>query len=130
MINIKFSSLQELAKAFPDQQSCIDHLEKIRWDGNVVSPFDPFSKVYKCPDNKYKCKNTRKYFNVKTRTLFDNTRVPLQKWFITLWIFLNQEKAISSVELGKRIGVSQKTAWLMLQKLGLCFGTLPESQTI
>ena len=77
MINTNFQSIIELLKAFPDEQTCINHLEQLRWNGNVVSPFDATSQVYKCAGNKYKCKNTGKYFNVKTNTLFDNTKI---KW--------------------------------------------------
>lgn len=77
MINQDFNSTLELIQAFPDQQTCIDHLEQLRWTRNVVSPFDAESKVYDCKGNKYKCKNTGKYFNVKTNTIFDNTKMPL-----------------------------------------------------
>lgn len=48
MINRDFNSILELMQAFPDEQSCIDHLEALRWNGYVISPFDPLSKVYKC----------------------------------------------------------------------------------
>ena len=66
MINRDFNSILELMQAFPDEQSCIDHLEALRWNGYVISPFDPLSKVYKCKNNRYRCANTGKYFNVKT----------------------------------------------------------------
>ena len=48
MFNSRFKSLSDLRKAFPTEQSCIDYLEEMRWHGNVVSPFDKTSKVYKC----------------------------------------------------------------------------------
>lgn len=122
MINQDFSSLFDLLKAFPDEQSCIDHLEALRWSGNVVSPFDPSSKVYKCQGNRYRCKNSGKYFNVKVNTLFDNTKVELQKWFMAIWLVTSHKKGISSVQLGKDIDVTQKTAWFMLQRIRNCFG--------
>lgn len=84
MKNTNFKSIFDLLKAFPNKQSCIDHLEKLCWNGNVIRPFDPMSKVYKCKDNKYRCKNTGKYFNVRTGTLFDNTKVELRKWFMAI----------------------------------------------
>lgn len=67
-----FKSLPEFSKLFPDEQACITFLEKERWGDHVVSPFDPESKVYKCKGNRYKCKNTGKYFNVRTGTIFEN----------------------------------------------------------
>ncbi|XOV66559.1 MAG: IS1595 family transposase [Fluviicola sp.] len=122
MINQDFKSILDLLKAFPDEQSCIDHLTELRWGGEVVSPFDPSSKVYVCKGNKYRCKNTGKYFNVKTDTLFDNSKVKLQKWFLAIWIVTSHKKGISSVQLSKDIDVTQKTAWFMLQRIRNCFG--------
>ena len=122
MINCEFNSIIELVRAFPDEQTCIDHLETIRWNGSVVSPFDENSKVYKCKNNRYRCKNTGKYFNVRTNTLFENTKVGLQKWFLAIWLITSHKKGISSLQLSKDISVTQKTAWFMLQRIRNCFG--------
>ena len=67
-------------------------------------------------------KNQGKYFNVKTGTLFDNTKIPLQKWFLAVWLVTSHKKGISSIQLSKDIGVTQKTAWFMLQRIRNCFG--------
>lgn len=75
----KFKSLFDIQQAFFGKQTCINHLEELRWANLVTSPFDPTSKVYRYSNNRYCCKNTYKYFNVKTGTLFDNTKVKLQK---------------------------------------------------
>lgn len=122
MINIEFKSVIELIKAFPTEQVCIDHLEELRWNGNVVSPFDETSKVYKCAGNKYRCKNTGKYFNVRTATLFDNTKVELQTWFLAIYLVTGHKKGISSLQLSRDLNVTQKTAWFMLQRIRNCFG--------
>ncbi|MCT6851188.1 MAG: IS1595 family transposase [Staphylococcus epidermidis] len=123
MINTNFNTILDLIKAFPDEQSCIDHLESLRWaNGSVVSPFNLASKVYKCANNRYRCKETGKYFNVKTSTLFDNSKVTLQKWFLAIWLVTSHKKGISSIQLSKDIGVTQKTAWFMLQRIRNCFG--------
>jgi transposase-like protein len=122
MINQDFNSIIDLLKAFPDEQTCIDHLTQLRWNDNIVSPFDPASKVYTCKGNKYRCKNTGKYFNARTSTLFDNTKVALQKWFLAIWIVTSHKKGISSIQLSKDIDVTQKTAWFMLQRIRNCFG--------
>jgi transposase-like protein len=122
MLSGEFKSIFELVKVFDNEQACIDHLTALRWNGHVVSPFDESSKVYICKNNKYRCKNTGKYFNVKTATLFDNTKVELQKWFIAIHIVTGNEKGISSLQLGRDLNVSQKTAWFMLQRIRNCFG--------
>jgi hypothetical protein len=122
MFNKELKSIIDLIKAFPTKQSCIDHLEILRWNGNVVSPFDAESKVYNCKGNKYKCKETGKYFNVKTSTLFDNTKMDLQKWFMAIWLVTSHKKGISSLQLGRDLGINQKSAWFMLQRIRNCFG--------
>jgi transposase-like protein len=121
MINIEFKSIRELIKAFPDEQTCIKHLEELRWNGDVVSPFDETSKVYVTARG-YKCKNTGKYFNVRTATLFDNTKVELQTWFLAIYLVTAHKKGISSLQLGRDLNVTQKTAWFMLQRIRNCFG--------
>lgn len=68
-----FKSMFDLLRAFSTEEKCIEHLEILRWNGNIVSPFDATSKVYKCANHRYKCKNTGKYFNAKTGTIFENT---------------------------------------------------------
>jgi len=122
MINTALNTVLDLIKIFPDEQSCIDHLEQLRWNGIVVSPFDSESKVYVCKNNRYRCKNTGKYFNVKTATIFDNTKVALQKWFLAIWLITSHKKGVSSVQLATDLGVTQKTAWFMLQRIRKCFG--------
>lgn len=116
-----FKSIDELVKFFPTEQSCIDFLERQRWGDHVVSPYDPDSKVYKCKGNRYKCKNTGKYFNVRTNTIFENTKVSLRKWMLACYIVINAKKGVSSVQLAKFINVTQKTAWFMLQRIQNCF---------
>lgn len=126
MINTNFTNLFDLQKAFPSEQSCTDHLVELRWSGTVVSPFSKNSKVYVCKGNKFKCKNTGKYFNVKTATLFDNTKIELRKWFMAIFLITNHKKGISSLQLASDIGVTQKTAWFMLQRIRNCFGIKSE----
>ncbi|MEG2071516.1 MAG: IS1595 family transposase, partial [Bacteroidales bacterium] len=116
-----FSSLFDLLQAFPTEQSCIEHYEQLRWSDGVVSHYDPSSKVYNYGNGKYRCKNTGWNFNVKTGTLFQDSKVPLLKWFAAIWLDASHKKGISSCQLGRDIGVTQKTAWFMLQRIRECF---------
>ncbi len=111
------SGFLQFAKSFPDEESCIRYFEKIRWKDGVVSPFDPSSKVYKCKGNKYRCRNTGKYFDVKTGTAFACTKLPLQYWFYAMFLFLSHKRGVSSCQLARDLGVTQKTAWNMLTKI-------------
>jgi transposase-like protein len=118
MFSVKpFKSILDLLKAFPDEQSCIDHLEYLRWDGNIVSPFDSESKVYKCKGNKYKCLNTNKYFNVRTGTIFEGSKIPLQQWILAIYLFSTNKKGISSYTLASELNLTQKTSWFLLSRI-------------
>ncbi len=117
MVEIDFTNKEALVEAFETEQKCIDHLEALRWNGNIISPFDPTSRVYFCSKNTYKCRNSGKYFNVKTGTLFHNTKIELQKWFVAIWIVSAQNKKINSVALGHELGITQKSAWYMIKRI-------------
>lgn len=109
--------LLSFTQTFPNEESCIEYFEKLRWNGNVVSPFDKTSKVYKCKNHKYRCKNTGRYFDVKTGTVFANTKLPMQYWFYAMFLFLAHKRGVSSCQLARDLGVTQKTAWNMLHKI-------------
>lgn len=121
VMNFDFKSILDLVKAFPDEQTCMEYLAEMRWNGEVVSPFDSTSKVYKCAGLKFKCKNTGKYFTAKVGTIFEDTKIPLIKWYMALYIFSSHKKGVSSHQLAKDIDVTQKTAWFMLHRLRFAF---------
>ncbi len=116
-----FKTLLDLVKTFPDEAACLAHLESILWPNGAVSPFDANSKVYKCAGGRHKCKNSGKYFNVKVGTVFEDTKIPLVKWFMALYIFSSHKKGISSYQLARDIGVTQKSAWFLLHRLRYAF---------
>lgn len=122
----EFKSIADLLLVFPDEASCFTHLEQIRWNGTVVSPFNAESKVYVCAHKpgtppRYKCKNSGLYFNVKVGTIFEDTKIPLQKWFMALYVLSSHKKGISSHQLAKDIDITQKSAWFVLHRLRYAF---------
>lgn len=116
-----FKSLLDLLITLPTEQNCINYLERVIWNDRPVSPFDPASKVYKCTNNRYRCKNTGKYFTIKTGTIFRNSKLSIQKWLWALYLFSSHKKGISSCQLAKDINITQKSAWFMLHRLRLAF---------
>ena len=126
LLNLK--SLFNFLKSHPSEQKCINYFERLRWPDKVISPFDPNSKVYKCKGNKYKCKNTEKYFTVKTGTIFRNSNISLHKWFLALYMF-STYKNINSCQLVKVIKTTQPTAWFVLHRLREAYD-LPEFKTM
>lgn len=65
----------------------------------------------------FKCAHCKKQFSVKTGTIYENSNIPLQKWFLTFYLISLSKKGISSIELSKTIGVTQKSAWYLLHKV-------------
>jgi transposase-like protein len=114
---LEFSSLYDVMAAFPNEETCVKYLEGLRWSGDVRSPFERVSKVYICKNGKYKCDATNKYFNVRTGTIFQDSKMPLQKWIMAMYIFSSHKKGISSYQLGRDLSITQKTAWFVLHRL-------------
>jgi transposase-like protein len=113
---------QSFLMLFPTEEACEQHLVATRWEGMVVSPFDPSSKVYLCSNGRYRCQKSGKYFTLKTGTVFQGTKVPLQKWYYAIWLLSNATQTITSTEMGKRLGISQKSAWQMMRRIQRHFG--------
>ena len=121
MKQFAFNSIIELIQKFNTEQKCIEFLEEQKWNGNVVSPYDSTSKVYKCKNNLYKCKNSNKFFNVRTNTMFENSNISLQTWFMAIYLIASHKKGISSCQIAKDLNVTQKTGWFLLQRIRKCF---------
>lgn len=114
----QFNSLIDLLKTFPDEQSCIDHFTAIKWAGNEYCPHCGSLKVYHFSNNRtHKCGDCRKKFSIRVGTIFEDSKIPLQKWFMAIYLATSHKKGISSIQLSKDIDVTQKTAWFMLHRL-------------
>lgn len=113
------NSLVALLKAFPDEASCVRHLESLRWPTGIVCPVcGSTRKIYRVKRaSNYKCADCRNMFSVRKGTIFEESRLPLQKWFAASWLVTNNRKGISSYQLAREIDVTQKTAWFMLSRL-------------
>ena len=105
------------SKALSSEKKAIKYFEKMRWDGNVISPFDPTSKVYKCKNGRYKCKNTGKYFTYRTGTYFANSKLGMRDWLYAIIMLANHKKGISSYQLANDLDIPQKTAWYMIHRI-------------
>lgn len=116
----KFSNLLELTQAFDTEDKALKHLKKVRWQGKPYCPHCKHNKVYKFKDGKlYKCASCRKKFTVTVGTIFEDSKIPLRKWFMAIYLITSHKKGISSLQLSKDIGVTQKTAWFILHRLRL-----------
>lgn len=121
----KFTNLIELITYFKNEQVCRNYLAKIRWDGKVTCPYDGcgHNKVFKYKNGKnYKCYCCKKQFSVRVGTIFEGSKVSLKKCFSVIYLVTSHKKGISSTQLAKDIGVTQKTAWFILHRIRKALG--------
>jgi len=116
-------ALREAIIFFADYANCRKAVEAIRWPSGVVTcpTCGESSVTYLEKQRRYKCygKHPRAQFSLKVGTIFEDSAIGLEKWLPALWLLTNCKNGISSYELGKALGVTQKTAWFMLSRLRL-----------
>src|SRR5467141_3303703 len=114
-------TLQEAIRYFSDEQTCIDTIAKLRWpDGKPTCPVCAHKEHYWLgTQNRWKCKNCGRQFSIKRGTIFEDSALPLDKWLAALWMIVNCKNGISSYEIGRALGVTQKRAGFMLHRLRL-----------
>jgi transposase-like protein len=118
-LKMQFKNLLEITQYFADKQTCVDYLISMRWDGCVSCPHCASERIYelKGANKRFKCGSCRKQFSATKGTIFENSPIPLQKWFVAIYLMTSHKKGISSLQLSKDLGVTQKTAWFMLQRI-------------
>ncbi len=120
----KTISSRELFKAFPSNEVARKHLEKVRWNGKPVCAF--CSQTDRVQTRKrvgfYRCGHCKKDFTVRSGTIFAKSNVGLDVWFYAIYLIMTGRKGISSLELSKQLGVTQKTAWHMSHRIRAACG--------
>jgi len=112
----------EAVRYFSDPQACVEFLVALRWPRGVACPYCGSKQVTFLVNAKlWKCRNAhpKQKFSVKVGTIFEDSPIGLDKWFPAMWLAANCKNGISSYELSRAIGVTQKTAWFMLQRIRL-----------
>jgi transposase-like protein len=113
-------TLLEAIKYFSDEQVCIDAVAMMRWPNGPTCPECKTDKPYYLKAAKrWKCRECRIQFSVKRGTIFEDSPISLTKWLPAMWLLVNCKNGISSYELAKDLGVTQKSAWFMLHRLRL-----------
>lgn len=124
-----FKTIIDLILTFKTEKECHFHLASRRWaDGVVYCAHCNYEKVYVFADGiRYKCQSCLLNFTAKSNTFMDSSKLPTIKWLTAMYLILHK-RGISSVQLSKDVGVTQKTAWFMLQRLRAAFGNLDQEQ--
>jgi transposase-like protein len=116
----------ELFQRFPDAESARLYFEAARWpDGAVCPACGEAKRIGTRKGGFYRCNTCLNDFTIRTGTIFERSKVPLHKWIYAMYLLVTSRKGISSLQLHSQIGVTQKTAWFMLQRLREACGNDP-----
>jgi transposase-like protein len=111
---------------FADPAVALQFMAAIRWPDGVKCPRCAWDKVsFLKTRGLWKCLGCKKQFSVKVGTVMEDSPIPLSKWMPALWLLSSCKNGISSYELGRALGVSQKSAWFMLSRLRLALNDDP-----
>jgi transposase-like protein len=122
-MNTQPRTLVEAIRYFSDPDVCQDFMVNLRWpSGRVTCPtcgrddvrYIATRRLWECKD-----KHPRRQFSIKVGTIFEDSPIPLDKWLATIWMIANAKNGVSSYEIHRSIGVTQKTAWFMLHRIRL-----------
>jgi transposase-like protein len=108
----------KLFELFPDSEAARKYLESRLWkDGAVCPTCQKTERVHVKKDGYYYCNDCALVFTIRTATIFERSHVPLHKWVYAMYLLVTARKGISSMQLAKEIGITQKSAWFVLQRL-------------
>ncbi|MCY3789045.1 MAG: IS1595 family transposase [Gemmatimonadetes bacterium] len=114
-------NLVSIIQQFPHQAACINHLESVRWGEQPQCPFCQSEHVARKAEKgrvgRWNCHACKSSFNVLSGTIFEKTRIPLQKWFLAIGLMLNAKKSLSSYQLARDCDLNPPSAWYMQQRI-------------
>ena len=108
---------QELEKTFSTNERCRDYLLQLKFPNGYVCPKCEHKEYWTRDNGKYKCKNCRYELSVMAGTIFQDTKIDLTIWFRAIWNFIVNKNGMSAVSLERSLGISYKSAWIMLHKI-------------
>ena len=110
----------EFFQKFPNEEAARQFFENRRWGSEAVCGHCGSVDVSECKDHKpmaYRCKDCRKHFSVRTGTVLAESRLPLLKWLLAIYMLTSARKGIPSTQMARELGVTQKTAWFLAQRI-------------
>src|SRR5476651_893455 len=113
------NNLFDFYAKFSTEQACRNFLERSRWANGIICPHcGVIGKSYRFKDGRlFKCADCRQPFTVRVGTIFEDSKLPLQKWFLAIYLATSLKKGISSIQLAKYLNITQKSAWFVLHRI-------------
>src|SRR4030081_3835516 len=119
-MTVRPRTLLSAIRQYSDLQVCQDELVAARWPAGVICPTCGNREVsYLANQRRWQCrtKHARRQFSIKVGTIFEDSAIGLDRWSTAMWLIANVKNGISSYELHRSLGVTQKTAWFMLHRI-------------
>lgn len=113
-------SLYEFFQQFPNEEAARLYFENNRWKNQPICPHCGNSSVVECKDHipmPYRCRDCRKHFSVRTGTVLAESKLPLQKWLMAIYMMTTARKGIPSTQMARELGITQKSAWFLAQRI-------------
>jgi transposase-like protein len=118
----ELKTLSDAIRYFSDEQVCIDTIAAMRWPDGPQCPacLMPDTRQHWLKNQRrWQCRDCGKQYSVKVNTIFEDSAIRLDKWLTAMWMLANCKNGVSSYEIHRSIGVTQKSAWFMLQRIRL-----------
>ena len=113
-------SLYQFFQRFPNEEAARLYFEQNRWAGEVSCPHCGSLSTVEVKDHKpmpYRCRDCRKHFSVRTGTVLAESRLPLHKWLMAIYMMTTARKGIPSTQMARELGITQKSAWFLAQRI-------------
>lgn len=118
----KLKTLQDAMLYFADADNCLRYMIALRWPDGIVCPTCGRTEPkFLANQRKWQCKSVhaRRQFSAKVGTIFEDSPIAMDKWMIAAWMIANCRNGVSSYEIARTVGVTQKSAWFMLHRIRL-----------
>lgn len=113
-------TLTDAIRYFSDEQVCIDAVAGMKWTNGAICPkcdSKADRQHWLKAQKRYQCRDCGKQYSVKVGTIFEDSAIRLDKWLVAMWMLANCKNGVSSYELARAVGVTQKSAWFMLHRI-------------
>src|ERR1035438_4079480 len=124
-------TLIEAIRYFSDPDRCLKFMVEFRWPNGPICPrCQALEPRFISTRRVWECKGCKKQFSVKVGTIFEDSPLALDKWMAAVWLITNAKNGISSYEIHRALGITQKSAWFMLHRVRLAMqdGTFEKMQ--
>ncbi len=110
----------EFFKRFPDEEAARKFFEARRWEGTPICGHCDSTNVAEVKNHRpmpYRCRDCRQHFSIRTGSVLAESRLPLQKWLLAIYMLTSGRKGIPRTQMARELGITQKSAWFLAQRI-------------